>query len=231
MIKAIETRYAGCRFRSRLEARWAVFLDHLDIPWHYEPEGYDLPSGPYLPDFLVHPGTPLAFWLEIKPALPTGTREAQLLAELSLATQIRGVMYCRQPEPPIPTSRAWISTYVRRAHEDSRRTIPGSDFEWLYWDSGLRETGFMSYPEHEGRAYSAHDLWWTECPFCLQFVITNSGNISGCPSFSWDDATEAEVDTVFPGSTATVARVLSPRLVSAYNAARSARFEHGESGA
>lgn len=28
-IRAIETRYAGCRFRSRLEARWAVFFDHL----------------------------------------------------------------------------------------------------------------------------------------------------------------------------------------------------------
>ena len=27
--KAIETRYAGHRFRSRLEARWAVFFDAL----------------------------------------------------------------------------------------------------------------------------------------------------------------------------------------------------------
>lgn len=26
-ITAIETRYAGCHFRSRLEARWAVFFD------------------------------------------------------------------------------------------------------------------------------------------------------------------------------------------------------------
>lgn len=71
-IKAIETRYAGCRFRSRLEARWAVFFDHLGIKWEYEPEGFDLPSGPYLPDFLLpdldvcrvgNPGT----WFEIKP--------------------------------------------------------------------------------------------------------------------------------------------------------------------
>lgn len=30
-IKAIETSYAGCRFRSRLEARWAVFFDTLGI--------------------------------------------------------------------------------------------------------------------------------------------------------------------------------------------------------
>lgn len=27
-LAAIETTYAGCRFRSRLEARWAVALDN-----------------------------------------------------------------------------------------------------------------------------------------------------------------------------------------------------------
>ncbi|NET47948.1 MAG: hypothetical protein F6K09_04310 [Merismopedia sp. SIO2A8] len=51
-LKAIETRYQGCIFRSRLEARWAVFFDALDIPWEYEKEGYDLgEAGWYLPDF------------------------------------------------------------------------------------------------------------------------------------------------------------------------------------
>lgn len=51
-IRAIQTRYKGHRFRSRLEARWAVFLDHLGIPWEYEREGYELPNGDrYLPDF------------------------------------------------------------------------------------------------------------------------------------------------------------------------------------
>lgn len=52
-IKAIETEYAGCRFRSRLEARWAVFFDALDIRWQYEVEGYETPEGRYLPDFLL----------------------------------------------------------------------------------------------------------------------------------------------------------------------------------
>lgn len=50
-IKAIETEYAGCRFRSRLEARWAVFFDHLGIRWEYEPEGLDIDGVRYLPDF------------------------------------------------------------------------------------------------------------------------------------------------------------------------------------
>lgn len=49
--RPIETVYGGHRFRSRLEARWAVFLDALGVGWQYEWQGYDLPSGPYLPDF------------------------------------------------------------------------------------------------------------------------------------------------------------------------------------
>lgn len=53
-IKAIETVYNGYRFRSRLEARWAVFFDTLGIKYEYEPEGFQLPSGKmYLPDFRV----------------------------------------------------------------------------------------------------------------------------------------------------------------------------------
>lgn len=53
-IKPIETFYKGYRFRSRLEARWAVFFDALGVKWEYEPEGFELPSGKrYLPDFKV----------------------------------------------------------------------------------------------------------------------------------------------------------------------------------
>lgn len=57
-IKAIETKYNGYRFRSRLEARWAVFFDALGVPWRYELQGYVtyFDSGGqecYLPDFLV----------------------------------------------------------------------------------------------------------------------------------------------------------------------------------
>jgi len=50
-MKAIETEYRGYRMRSRVEARWAVFFDTLDIKWEYESEGYDLDGTYYLPDF------------------------------------------------------------------------------------------------------------------------------------------------------------------------------------
>lgn len=54
-MKPIETEYKGYRFRSRLEARWAIFFDACGVDWEYEPEGYDLGDGLYyLPDFLLH---------------------------------------------------------------------------------------------------------------------------------------------------------------------------------
>lgn len=53
-IKPIDTIYKGYRFRSRLEARWAVFLDACGADWEYEAEGFDLGDGVfYLPDFVI----------------------------------------------------------------------------------------------------------------------------------------------------------------------------------
>jgi hypothetical protein len=77
--RAIETRYKGYRFRSRLEARWAVFFDHLGWPWEYEPEGYELPGGVrFLPDFRV-----AGYIVEIKPTTPTEDEKtkAKLLSQ------------------------------------------------------------------------------------------------------------------------------------------------------
>lgn len=71
-MKAIETAYGGYLFRSRLEARWAVFFDSLGLQWDYEPEGFELKSGRYLPDFrVVYPGRgagdgPSVWWFEVK---------------------------------------------------------------------------------------------------------------------------------------------------------------------
>ena len=77
-IKPIETEFAGCRFRSRLEARWAVILTAAGHEWEYEPEGFETPYGRYLPDFrvVVLPGASAGerAWLEIKPPDYVGRR-------------------------------------------------------------------------------------------------------------------------------------------------------------
>lgn len=89
MIKAIETRYKGYRFRSRLEARWAVFFDALGVKWEYEKEGFILGDGTmYLPDFWL---PEVMMFAEVKPekfseeeygkaaSLAVGTRRDVLL--------------------------------------------------------------------------------------------------------------------------------------------------------
>jgi hypothetical protein len=73
VILAIETHYKGYRFRSRLEARWAVFFDQAGITYQYELQGFRLPSGLYLPDFYLPDAacgtkpTAVRAYVEIKP--------------------------------------------------------------------------------------------------------------------------------------------------------------------
>lgn len=62
-LTPIPTVFRGYRFRSRLEARWAVFFHTLNLRWVYEPEAFRSGPGAYLPDFLV--GT--RSWVEVKP--------------------------------------------------------------------------------------------------------------------------------------------------------------------
>jgi hypothetical protein len=63
-LKAIETIYKDYRFRSRLEARWAVYFDSLGVEWEYEKEGFDLGGVWYLPDFWLKT---VNMWAEVKP--------------------------------------------------------------------------------------------------------------------------------------------------------------------
>lgn len=75
MISPIQTTYSDCLFRSRLEARWAVFFDYVGIEWQYEPEGFEIKRSQdwhfmedetwnYLPDFFL---PNLSTWVEVKP--------------------------------------------------------------------------------------------------------------------------------------------------------------------
>ena len=79
-IKAIETEYNGYRFRSRLEARWAVFFDAAGIEYQYEPEGFELDDGTkYLPDFYL---PWFKCYVEIKPLSLDGEEEAEAKSKL-----------------------------------------------------------------------------------------------------------------------------------------------------
>lgn len=81
-IESKPTVYQGITYRSRLEARWAVFFDHHHKSiksYVYEPLTKHLPNGwEYSPDFLVTLKAPISkdvtiknFFVEIKPSTPT----------------------------------------------------------------------------------------------------------------------------------------------------------------
>ncbi|WP_341918923.1 hypothetical protein [Hydrocarboniphaga effusa] len=75
MMKVIQTKYAGHLFRSRLEARWAVFFDTLGIVWDYELDGFELSNGiRYLPDFFL---PDLDCYFEVKGPKPSAEEYAK----------------------------------------------------------------------------------------------------------------------------------------------------------
>ena len=105
---ALPTWYAGHHFRSRREARWAVFFNTLNISWEYEPQGFDLDGIRYLPDFLLSPrkvqyfdpdvpydSTP--YWFEVKGQRPTA-EEQHKAAQLATITNMPCFIYYEQPQ-------------------------------------------------------------------------------------------------------------------------------------
>jgi len=137
-IKAIETTYQGYKFRSRLEARWAVFFDAMNWEWQYEKEGFILPSGWYLPDFWIET---INMWAEVKPK-PLEKIEKKLVRELAIESF--PVLCLDTPEPiNLP-----YSGYTR--------------------DGELCEfclTNYHDYPHKEHRLFAApanYECWWQD---------------------------------------------------------------------
>jgi hypothetical protein len=91
-VTPIETTYRGYKFRSRLEARWAVFFDYAGIRYEYEPEGFDLDGVWYLPDFWLPEDR---LWVEIKPEVPSGVDAAKLQAFHAALDKTEGGPQCR----------------------------------------------------------------------------------------------------------------------------------------
>lgn len=72
-FKPRATTYNGVEMRSRLEARYAAWLDGHNARWDYEPQCFATVSGQYLPDFRIHDimvlGAPRTIYVEVKPTL------------------------------------------------------------------------------------------------------------------------------------------------------------------
>jgi len=97
-IRPIPTFYKGYKFRSRLEARWAVFFDNMDIQWDSEPVGYVLSTGePYLPDFWL-PTFNGGMHVEVK---REGVDDKDFSKARQLAQDLEGLMWLAEGTPDI----------------------------------------------------------------------------------------------------------------------------------
>lgn len=151
-LKAIETEYKGYRFRSRLEARWAVFFETIGYRWEYEPEGFELPSGRYLPDFFVEEGG----YFEVKPSLASIDEYSWTrLLEFEKALESKGEqLHILDGSPDfIPYFRPSWARDERDKHALDRWARCG-DIMWRY-----KEDGFWFWAQSMG---SADELNWFE---------------------------------------------------------------------
>lgn len=186
-IKAIETVYNGYRFRSRLEARWAVFFDALGTPWEYEKEGYDLPDiGWYLPDFWL---PDQGCFVEIKPENDhegccdiylAGKANDEWRNSLDLGRhRITGPRIDSKPHDDNPHGSSMPEETIAN---DCLRDIRGGDviFAWINsldcygtlveigYGAGLGKQVYMAIdrnldiPASVGWANPPHELWFAE---------------------------------------------------------------------
>ncbi len=185
-MKPIETAYNGYRFRSRLEARWAVFFDMLGIAYEYEKEGYHVGSMWYLPDFWLPQQD---CWIEIKGQKPN---EQERHRAEALAKFTKKDVYLFSGPIPLP---------------DSSFNEKGPMGCYEYGDGA--EVFFWS-DEVAGEVASDHPYWWCECPVCGVLDICFCG---------WSERLSCH------HSKRKAPNYGSSRLIGAYTAARSARFE------
>ena len=208
-MKAIETEFDGYRFRSRLEARWAVFFHVAGIPYEYEPEGYELPSGKYLPDFYL---PWFKCYVEIKPneqdAIEKGQRCCRELRDI-LTDKV--TMLCIG-QPSDNNIRLYGYTY-----DDSGGGVDeyGNAYflEGVWWSDEIHEFGGSKH--------------WVN-------IIINEPRIDR--SFSTQDGHYCGVRSIFEGfmlpydDEPVRSTIMSWRseFDHAKRIAKQARFEHGE---
>lgn len=243
MIKAIETRYKGYNFRSRLEARWAVFFDALGVKWEYEKEGYDLgEAGWYLPDFWL---PDLRCWVEIKPngdddnarvkcaELSKGTQAACLLIEGSPGTVLNVLgdlassyhMFLFGGEP-------WDTFDIGSVFEDSAEWAA---YRWEnlrdFLDETIKEGTFLC--RDDAVAYIGADLDERTCRRDLKRLdFLYYERKKGCSHPHAIYGREVEVRFEYKFSKLEIRYAcydfIPLEIERAINAARSARFEHGQ---
>lgn len=198
-IKPIETLYKGYRFRSRLEARWAVFFDTVGIEYRYEPEGFEKGSGTdvvrYLPDFYL-PGSQT--WVEVKGSNEQFKRDADRMEQF---------LDWGCPLPGFDDSDGGQATLGRGLLILGE--IPEPKWSVVFHPIIRHHKGLVWRFARFGKGY---------CP-----VVVES-NFHVLLMFFADEEPKEWTTDIVQIETPRAIKV----VIDAYGAARSARFEHGE---
>jgi len=140
-IRVLPTTYREVRFRSRLEARWAVYFDLIGLDWRYEPEGYELPSGNYCPDFECQ-----NFFVEVKPNV--AAREVSTAKFRELAQMTGKCVFCVVGPPSVKPQHSYS--------KDEDESMPGVFCHYAFTVKGW---GVPYYTEDE-LDFLDEPYWW-----------------------------------------------------------------------
>lgn len=211
-VRAIETHYKGHRFRSRLEARWAVLFDSLNIAWDYEPEGYLVGPNrrPYLPDFWLPKER---IWVEVK-----GSED-----HLDIGLIVDAAI----PHDGLPDASNTVSEHrVRMLILGPIRTGVRRIF-----DERTREHVGYCQPAHTVLTFRKGDLFQGAGFFTAAGLEVSPGDAliaNDGGEICWETRGSGWGNLV--GGGGSISDSYEVVVANAYRAARSARFEHGESG-
>jgi hypothetical protein len=231
MHKPIETEYNGYRFRSRLEARWAVFFDALEIKYQYEHEGYETSDDfysekcRYLPDFyLPECGT----FVEVKGVMDE--RSAKTLAR---------IVDWASPMPYICDSADMEFDFDKQGKQgiDYHKYAPGI---LLLGDIPFIDHGHVFHKiiqHHKGiivkwsyfkRIYdgSYPSILSDDA---LKWINRFSGlELDNSYQDSYQSSDDELITGFNPQSKVVATQLADFKILEAYKKARQARFEHGE---
>jgi hypothetical protein len=142
-IAAIPTSYGGRFYRSRIEARWAVFFDAIGIRFDYEAEGFVIREGGYLPDFRL---PDLRFYFEVKGQDPTD-EERSKCAQVCMASEYDMLLAVGGPE-----ERFQLYWFDREGERDAQYVLAQDENAdcgfWLISDDG--HANYIGPPSRTG---------------------------------------------------------------------------------
>lgn len=236
-MKAIETIYKGRRFRSRLEARWAIFFDAIDIGWEYETEGFEIGNTKYLTDFKLSSfgANEVDLFVEIKPRRPS-TEEIKKCYEVSVGTNTDMLLICGTPGLPEFSSlgKDWnLKTGYVSLHFPARMNLKGNEVNTPFdlWAESCRFDLFQTGPD--GQFLDVWPMYWAMSDIDdetqsygllsrIDSVISHNHEVYGINPFG------TFMRSFYFSSNPDGRLVDHERLIYGYELATCARFEHDE---